>query len=499
MSHSPTPFHVLPRPLAAALVSMFGLAARDACSAPAVTNCNDNGDGSLRAAVAAAAEGDVIDMTALQCSLITLNNGAIAVTQNDLTISGPGSDKLEISGAMDPNHNVFTHYGAGTLEIDHVKVSSGRLYMSSTGKYFGGGCIGSAANLTLNYVTVSKCVEFLGDAANGRGAGVFALGNLSVNRSIVTGNAFGKVYDHGPCYYRYGPYGYYLYCPITGLSTPASARGGGLFAAGSLSIDHCTISGNFTYGDGGGVYAAGAATVQYSTISANNANGNGAAIATAGVGELTIASSTVSGNELSGGFLSAGSSIEGRAPSGATPQPIHILDSTIAGNGGAVVVNSSVPLSIYNSTIAFNYGVYGFPGDTATTVSVANAALTVVSSIIADNVGGDVTLSGSATIGGSHNLINSSSTPLPPDTLSGCPQLDPLADHGGPTQTVSLRATSPAIGAGTNPMGLPFDQRGGGYVRSFGGAVDIGAFEWESPGDRIFVADFDFKLGSCDL
>jgi hypothetical protein len=64
-----------------------------------------------------------------------------------------------------------------------------------------------------------------------------------------------------------------------------------------------------------------------------------------------------------------------------------------------------------------------------------------------------------------------------------------------------LRATSPAIGAGAADLvNLPFDQRGAGYGRSFGGAADIGAFEWQGqPGDRIFRGDFDFKLVSCDL
>ncbi|MGA9335539.1 MAG: choice-of-anchor Q domain-containing protein [Rudaea sp.] len=488
------------RPLAAVLVSIFGLSARDAWAAPAVTNCQSEGAGSLRASVAAAAEGDAIDMTTLQCSLISLRDGAIVVSQNNLKINGPGRDKLEISGLLDSKHNVFSHYGAGTLEIDNVKVSSGSLYMSSTGKYFGGGCIGSFGNLALNDVTVSNCVELLGDDANGRGGAIFALGNLTLNRSIVSGNGFGNVYDYGECYYRYGPYGYYLYCPKLGLSSPASERGGGVFAAGSLTITSSTINGNAAY-DGGGIYAAGQATISFSTIATNNTADSGAGVATTGAGQLTIVSSTITGNELVGGFLGGiGSTIEGRAPLGTTPKAIQLVNSTIADNGGVVVVKSNMPVSIYNSTIAFNYGVYGFSSETTTAVSMSNAPLTIVSSIIADNYGSDVTLAGTATIAGNHNLIGWSSAPLPPDTLSGCPQLDALADQGGFSQTVLLRAMSPAIGAGANPLALKYDQRGAGYNRSYGGAVDIGAFEWQGEiGDRIFAFNFDSGPWACDL
>jgi hypothetical protein len=56
------------------------------------------------------------------------------------------------------------------------------------------------------------------------------------------------------------------------------------------------------------------------------------------------------------------------------------------------------------------------------------------------------------------------------------PQLDPagLADNGGPTATIALSASSPAINAGGDALASKLDQRG--YVRS--GASDIGAFEF---------------------
>ena len=67
------------------------------------------------------------------------------------------------------------------------------------------------------------------------------------------------------------------------------------------------------------------------------------------------------------------------------------------------------------------------------------------------------------------------------------PGLDPdgLQNHGGPTPTIALLPSSPAIDAGSNALavdpstGLPLtsDQRGAGFPRIVSGTVDIGAFE----------------------
>ena len=56
-------------------------------------------------------------------------------------------------------------------------------------------------------------------------------------------------------------------------------------------------------------------------------------------------------------------------------------------------------------------------------------------------------------------------------------RLAPLALNGGSTATHALLAGSAALDAGSNPLGLALDQRGGGFARVKGVRVDIGAFE----------------------
>ena len=81
--------------------------------------------------------------------------------------------------------------------------------------------------------------------------------------------------------------------------------------------------------------------------------------------------------------------------------------------------------------------------------------------------------------------------PPPSDTiLTDDPRLEPLADNGGPTKTHALRPTSPALEAGFNFTGVPFDQRGTGYARVSGPNTDIGAFEFDLD-DLIFADEFD--------
>ncbi|MBS0570710.1 MAG: hypothetical protein JSS28_08890 [Proteobacteria bacterium] len=165
-------------------------------------------------------------------------------------------------------------------------------------------------------------------------------------------------------------------------------------------------------------------------------------------------------------------------------QPVLISNSTISSNFAAGQINHQAT-TVANSTIAFNqnFNAPGAPGG----LQINSPQVTIQSSILANNAVADLFVSGAASIAGNHNLVMvpSGTAPLPANTLSTDPKLQPLADNGGPTRTHALGSDSPAIDRGNNSAGLATDQRG--YPRQRGAGTDIGAFEVQSaqPGGMI--------------
>jgi hypothetical protein len=85
----------------------------------------------------------------------------------------------------------------------------------------------------------------------------------------------------------------------------------------------------------------------------------------------------------------------------------------------------------------------------------------------------------------------------PGDIRNTNPQLDPagLANNGGPTMTIALQSTSPAIDGGDDNLAAVIDQRG--YPRF--GVSDIGAFELQGtlpPVPLVGVVSRKFHGGS---
>jgi hypothetical protein len=225
-------------------------------------------------------------------------------------------------------------------------------------------------------------------------------------------------------------------------------------------------------------------------------------------GELTITSSTLSGNSVASG---PGSSGMGGAVNVASGQ-LTITNSTLSGNsvasynysmGGAVNVASG-ELTITNSTLSGNSvavagGAGSYPYAVGRDVSIDSngfpATADINNSILGqtDSSVSDFNAFGNVTSSGGNNLIRN------PGDFGGSssqadPMLDPagLKDNGGPTPTIALLPGSPAIDAGDAalvPAGVTTDQRGAGFARISGGRVDIGAFEFQqNPPPSVSVA-----------
>ncbi len=423
-------------PLGAAMQSM-----RQSRPAPAghrgatipVLNCADDGSpGSLRESVAQALSGDVIDLSQLTCSMITLGSGVIDIEVDDLTLRGPGATQLAISA--DGLDRVLRHAASGSLTIEALTITRGSHKVERNDIGYGG-CIASASNLVLIDTVVHDCI------AQGVGSygGAVLSGPLTMTRSTISGStAFG---DH----------------PTNGTA----AYGGGAFSYG-VDLVESTISGNRAIGThnpplshweiGGGLFVArNGGRIDRSTIA------NNYAIRFAGgltqEGDLLLRNSTVSGNV------------------------------TRDDDGGGVRVRQVTSITIENSTIVDNQAG-SFGGGLS---FIANALPSTISStIIAGNRSGsgarDTDSVGVLSISGADNLMQDTgdSLSLPADTLSADPLLLPLDGYGGPTVTHALREDSPAIDAGNNLGVNATDQRGTGFERVFNGASDIGAFEFQT-------------------
>lgn len=224
--------------------------------------------------------------------------------------------------------------------------------------------------------------------------------------------------------------------------------GGGLDNGGTATVIASTFAENFAI-RGGGIYNIGTLTVSDSTFSGNLANVAGGGISNRSI--LTINSSTITGNTagtLQGGGLD-------------NPSFANVANTIIAGN--RVTGANAVDPDVYGAFAATDHDLIGVLGD-ATGFATTGATASVI-------VGSD----DAATIG-----------------------LGPLADNGGPTQTIALLPGGLAINGGQASPGAPFavsalDQRG--QPRTSNGTLDIGAYETAPLTSYVANSFYDQTLG----
>ena len=385
--------------------------------AQVVTTTANNGPGSLRDTIAAAAPESVITfdpaLTAGGPATITLTTGQLSIAKN-LTINGPGAGLLTISGN---NASRVFNITAGDFAVSGLTIANAVV----TNNPIGGG------------------VSFIG------------IGSLTITECRIVNNV------------------------VTG----GTALGGGLFVqtSGPVAITDTTVSGNTATasfnGQGGGIFIespdSGGANViiSNSTVSGNTANGGsfglGGGINFSTAGTLVLSNTTVTGNSATASTYAGGGGIY-------SDGVVTAVNATIAGNTVTGAVGShfkgfggiqSAQLALRQTIVAGNTLVSGPPGSAPDLQAVVTSqGFNLIG--IADGTTGLV----------ASDLRGTTDAPLDP-------WLAALADNGGFTQTLALLPGSPGIDAGDPAYSLvtsSTDQRWFGRV--YNRRVDIGAFEY---------------------
>ncbi|MFZ6723514.1 DUF4347 domain-containing protein, partial [Undibacterium sp. Ji49W] len=419
-----------------------------------VTNLNDSGAGSLRAAVATATSNATPDTIVFDPALfasgaatLTLTSGSIDVDSptdnNPLSIIGAGENLLTISG--NNNSRIFSAYGSGgtknntsALTLSGMTITNGKGVGGDSG--WGGGAITFqySGSLTLDHVVITNSV------ASKQGAGLLFYqggGTITISNSTISNN--------------------------TSSAQDSGGNGGGAYVAGAqINISNTTISGNSgnslgRYG-GGIAIAAGTSAILTNVTIANNSTGRsadaaaagGGGIAISGAGTTTIVNSTIVGNSFTGGNVAS------------------------SGGGGVYIRASTGAVTIKNTIIANNSSTNASTNDT------------------------DLFIGSSSTLSGSNNIVLTTIGAAGTNSLTGTittlgSALGSLAFNGGAVQTVAIATGSTAISAGTTAGGnVPTtDARGAGR----GGTTDIGAYEFSDNNTFNFAGVVSPNTGAIDV
>jgi hypothetical protein len=271
--------------------------------------------------------------------------------------------------------------------------------------------------------------------------------------------------------------------------TGAAGSGGGLSLEANkiATLTNETLSGNNATGGGGGNGGTGGNGLSGALDGSGLAGGGGGAGSGGGLyvaaSSVTLTNDTLSKNNATGATGGNGGNA-GKgvvySGSGSESQSVHPGDGGNGGNGdggGLNIVSGSTSLA--NTLIAQNAAAPGqgveagisSPGGSPGSSGGPDVYGTVASSdhdLIGD--GTDSNLSN----GSNGDRVGTTASPINPN-------LGPLQNNGGPTETMALLSGSPAIDKGdNNAHGLPgTDQRG--FSRISGSVADIGAFEDEQP------------------
>ena len=452
-------------------------------------------------------------------------------TGHTITIEGPANSFAIIDGGeLD---RVFQVASGVTAILGHLIIQDGVAHdagnsgtLPGVEPGFGGGIL-NLGTTVLNDVVVQLNSAVGGGGRNGflavgtgftaatgglsgLGGGIYNAGVLTMNQSIARDNTA----EGGS-----GGTGVNNADNLSVGGNGGTALGGGIFNTGALTISQSLIATNDVQGGAGGK-----AGDDHSDGFPGNNGGNGGDAYGGGIdidgfsASVMVVDSTIAGNDVTGGTGGQG----GMGGQDGNPLTNPGEQGGNGGNGGNAKGGGIAALSafsLYNTTVAANRSFAsfagqggpgapgnptGFPGNSghpgvaeaggiwAPVNPGAPGLLTSVSTLIAMNLttqyvagsGLDSPSDVEATFANATDTLLQDADPRAVGITNGVngdivgvdPKLGPLQVNGGSTPTMALLPGSPAIDAGSNPLGLTSDQRG--YSpRVVGAAADIGAYE----------------------
>ena len=430
------------------------------------------------------------------------NGGSVSLTACLLTNNTAGGAPLDLGGALCNN--------GGALTLSGCSLSNN----AAAGTTAEGGAIFTANGTAVILNSLISSNLTVGSCAGG---GLFqASGSVWMTNSALANNK------------AKGNNG-------SGLNSPTSAQGGALAAvAGTVTVSLCQFTGNNTQGggspnnspggagQGGAIWNAATLSLLDCTVAGNNAaSGQGAHGYTAlgggicNTGQMTLIQSVICSNNLTGGqgSLDSTSPINGNDALGGgiyNAGTIAATNATIALNtakggpsdngspGNYSITGRALGAGLYNDTngifAAMNLTIAsngclaqtsvggnfsgGFIGGLMAGDQIANTNGTVqLHNCLVVTGGTNGNCYGSLTdIGFNMNSDGTATFSSGSSYNNTNPQLDPLANYGGPSLSMDLLGSSPAIGNGDTNGAPAVDQRG--YYRISAEGVDIGAVQY---------------------
>jgi predicted outer membrane repeat protein len=453
----------------------------------------------------------------------TADGGGAIYTDGNLTISGSS-----LSGNQSANSGgaIYSEKSSSPGEKYHLTIINSTI-TGNTGAFDGGAIIGAKYTTITNSALSGNTVS----SNPGPGAGYGGAIQMRGGTLVMSGSA------------------------VTNNSSPTGGGGIDSLSNYGVEIQNSTVSGNTSESGGGLEFGAfshlqgetasskyNPVDIENSTISGNHAS-HGAGIDFAGLPEgdpVQILRSTISGNigtgtaSYGGGVLVQAKYVSGPNSLYIVESPIDVIDSTIAGNTATFGAGVSVgdddhtdpvfgtgqtkrgSLAFDNSTVAANHatGAGGgvFLSDYTGSSPNQSPTVTLNSTIVSGNQGGDLAKAAGSTSGGFNGAFSLIQAPASDvllsqqsDILGKDPLLGPLQNNGGPTKTMLPAGTSPVIDQGHAPNSLKTDQRGDARTVEVAGipdppggdGTDIGALELSANSVTVPPAGFSATVNKA--